>query len=232
MRIIMAVLDGGSNPEYNKMRDIWMNYTNTIKYTNHNTIELVFLRASPLVNECIYDASTQTLWTPGEETVMPGILNKTKEAIQYYMCQGHFDYFYRTNLSSLFDYDVMIKYLQENPMDYGGKLENAFDEWEFASGAGFVLSYHGCQVFLEHFSEMDAEHDLLDDVAIGKIMQKYVAMTYIPRITFSYTEDPDVLDILTNDYRDIFHYRCHSDDEHKKTIEYMEKIVKKIRKPL
>lgn len=216
----MAVLDGGSNPEYNKMREIWLQ-------TITNNVQIVFLRASPLIVETTYDPATKTLWTPGEESVMPGILEKTYQAIKYYT-QSNFDYFIRTNLSSLFDYKVMINWLRENPLDYGGKLENAFDEWEFASGAGIYLSQKGCQVFLEHYEEMAQEYDLLDDVAIGKVMQKYIPMTYVPRITFSYSEDPDILDLLTNDYREIFHYRCHSDDQHLKTVEYMKLISKKI----
>ncbi len=218
----MAVLDGGSNPEYNKMRDIWIkhkpNVTNAI-------IDVVFIRASPIISSSIYDETTQTLWTPGEESVMPGILHKTYEAIKYFK---KFDYFYRTNLSSLFDYKAMVQWIQSNPLDYGGKLENAFDEWEFASGAGIVMSYKACQIFLDHYDEMASEYDLMDDVAIGKVMQKYVQMTDIPRITLSYVEDSDILDILTNDYREIFHYRCHSDDQHTKTVEYMEKIYNKI----
>jgi hypothetical protein len=75
---------------------------------------------------------------------------------------------------------------------------------------------------------MEREHDLFDDVATGKIMQKYVKMTYIPRITFSYTEDPEILDLLENDYREIYHYRCHSDENHYKTLHYMMKIYNKI----
>ncbi len=221
MRIIMAVLDGGSNPEYNKMRDIW------IKHKPLPNIDVVFLRATPLVNNCIYDASTQTLWTPGEESVLPGILHKTKEAIAYFM-HSEFDYFYRTNLSSLFDYHVMIKWLQNNPVDYGGCMENAFDEWEFASGAGILLSRKGCEILLEHYESMALEHDLLDDVVIGKVMQKYVKPIHIPRVTFSYTEDPEILELLTNDYREIYHYRCHSDENHAKTVEYMENIYNKI----
>ena len=69
---------------------------------------------------------------------------------------------------------------------------------------------------------------LIPIVILNKIMQKYVPMTYIPRVTFSYTEDPDILDLLENDYREIYHYRCHSDENHTKTIYYMEKIYKKI----
>ena len=223
MRILFLVLDGGSNPEYNKMRDIWLKYMQIVN------AEVVFLRASPLVTECIYDDATKTLWTPGEESVMPGILHKTHEAIKYFINKCEiFDYIIRTNLSSLFDYKVMVQWLHQNPLDYGGKLENAFDEWEFASGAGIYLSRKGCQIFIEHFDEMAQEYDLLDDVAIGKVMQKHVPMTYVPRITFSYSEDPEILDLLTNDYRDIFHYRCHSDDQHLKTVEYMELIYKKI----
>ncbi len=222
MRIIMAVLDGGSNPEYNKMRDIWS------RLNLPDNIEIVFLRASPLIVETTYDPATKTLWTPGEESIMPGILEKTHQAIKYYTTTSTFDYFIRTNLSSLFDYKVMVQWLHQNPLDYGGKLENAFDEWEFASGAGIYLSRKGCQVFVEHFKEMEQEYDLLDDVVIGKVMQKYVPMTYVPRITFSYSEDPEILDLLTNDYKEIFHYRCHSDDQHLKTVEYMKLICKKL----
>lgn len=223
MRIIFAVIDGGSNPEYNKMRDIWLNYKHEVG------TEVIFLRSSPLIVKTIYDTNTSTLWAPGEESLMPGVLHKTHEAIKYLTSEfGVFDYFVRTNLSSLFDYNVMVKWLRQNPLDYGGKLENAFDEWEFASGSGIYLSWKGCETFLEHFPEMAQEYDLPEDVVIGKVMQKYVSMTYVPRITFSYCEDPEILELLTNDYREIFHYRCHSDEQHVKTVEYMELIYKKI----
>lgn len=222
MRIIFAVIDGGSNPEYNKMRDIWL------KYKQDVGVEVIFLRASPLIVKTTYDNNTSTLWAPGEESLMPGVLHKTHEAIKYIMNKGVFDYFVRTNLSSLFDYNIMVKWLRQNPMDYGGKLENAFDEWMFASGSGMILSWKGCHIFLEHYPEMAQEYDMPDDVVIGKVMQKYVSVTDVPRITFSYCEDPEILDLLTNDYREIFHYRCHSDEQHIKTVEYMELIYKKI----
>ena len=230
MKIIMTVLDGGSNPIYDSMRHYWDLY----RKTREPTVFVYFLKFSLDKTLFIEDPkyymeeSTSTLYQYGEETVIPGILDKTQGAIEYFCKNTDFEYFYRTNMSSMFDFDTMIDYLENNPMDYGGKMENAFDEYEFASGSGYVLSRHACSLFLDHYGEMEREHDLFDDVATGKIMQKYVKMTYIPRITFSYTEDPEILDLLENDYREIYHYRCHSDENHYKTLHYMMKIYNKI----
>lgn len=132
------------------------------------------------------DTATATLYQPGEESLIPGVLEKTKGAIEYFCKTMEFDYLYRTNLSSVFDMDKMLEYLENNPVDYAGKLENAFDEYEFVSGSGYVLSRRACGVFLDHYEEIACQHDLFDDVATGKIMQKYVKMSYIPRVTFSY----------------------------------------------
>ena len=226
----MAVLDGGGKSQiYNEMRKYWDLY----RKTREPKVFVYFLKSSndktmfQTNQEYFLDEETSTLYNYGEETYF-GILEKTRSAIEYFCKTEEFDYFYRTNISSMFDFDTMIEYLENNPIEYGGKLENAFDEYEFPSGCGYVLSRKSCNIFLEHFEEITNEYDLLEDVASGKIMQKYVKMSYIPRITFSYTEDPDILDILDNDYKEIYHYRCHSDENHYKTIYYMEKIYKKI----
>jgi len=224
MRVIMCVLDGGSSPTYLEMRKVW----NLYRETREPNVSVYFLRFTTDVCETYLDTTTATLYQHGEESLIPGVLEKTKGAIEYFCKNTEFDYFYRTNLSSVFDMDTMLEYLENNPVDYAGKLENAFDEYEFASGSGYVLSRRACDVFLEHYEEMSCQHDLFDDVATGKIMQQYVKMSYIPRVTFSYTEDPEILDLLENDYKEIYHYRCHSDEHHQKTLFYMMKIYNKI----
>lgn len=232
MKVIMCVLDGGSNPVYAEMRKVWDLY----RKTREPNVFVYFLRFSndetKFANGSLYylDETTATLYKYGEESLIPGVLEKTKGAIEYFCNTApDFDYFYRTNLSSVFDFEEMLKYLENNPVDYGGMFENAFDEWVFPSGSGYVLSRRACDIFLTHYDEMIREHDLFDDVVTGKVMQKYVKMSYIPRITFSYIEDPEILDLLDNDYREIYHYRCHSDELHQKTLYYMMKIYHKIK---
>ena len=226
IKVIMAVLDGGSNPLYDEMRKIW----NLYRKCREPRVYVYFLKYSNDVlpnNQKYYvDESTATLYQYGKETVIPGILEKTRGAIEYFCETTDFDYFYRTNLSSVFDFDTMLEYLKNNYTEYGGKLENAFDQYEFASGSGYVLSRSACDIFLNRFSEMLSDPTLFDDVAVGKIMQKYVKMTYIPRVTF--THNPDALDILENDFREIYHYRCLSDGQHTNTVFYMQKIFSKI----
>jgi hypothetical protein len=229
-KVIMAVLDGGSNPIYDEMRAIW----NLYRKCREPNVYVYFLKYSndKLPNDQKYYMveSTATLYQYGEESVIPGILEKTRGAIEYFCETTDFDYFYRTNMSSLFDFDTMLEYLENNPTDYGGKLENAFYQYEFASGSGYVLSRSACDIFLNQFDQMLSDPTLFDDVAVGKIMQKYVKMTYIPRVNFSQTDDQDVLDILENDFREIYHYRCHSDGQHTKTVFYMQKMFNKIYK--
>ena len=229
-KVIMTVLDGGSNPIYDQMREIW----NLYRKCSEPNVYVYFLKYSednslfPNNQKYYMDEQTATLYQYGVETVIPGILEKTRGAIEYFCETTDFDYFYRTNLSSVFDFDTMLEYLENNPTEYGGRLENAFDQYQFASGSGYVLSRSSCNIFLNHFDEMLSDTTLFDDVAVGKIMQKYVNMTFIPRVNFAYTDDPDILNILENDFKEIYHYRCLSDGEHTKTVFYMQKIYKKI----
>ena len=231
LKVIMTVLDGGSNSIYDQMREIW----NLYRKCREPNVYVYFLKYSdnaslfPDNQKYYMDEPNATLYQYGVETVIPGILEKTRGAIEYFCETTEFDYFYRTNLSSVFDFDTMLEYLENNPTEYGGRLENAFDQYQFASGSGYVLSRSSCDIFLNHFDEMLSDTTLFDDVAVGKIMQKYVNMTFIPRVNFAYTDDPDILNILENDFKGIYHYRCLSDSEHTKTIFYMQKIYTKIR---
>jgi hypothetical protein len=62
----------------------------------------------PLSDTVEFDQDAMTIYVKGEETYIPGILNKTIEAIRAIGLD--YDFVWRTNLSSVLDFDGLIRY--------------------------------------------------------------------------------------------------------------------------
>jgi hypothetical protein len=82
-----------------------------------------------------------------------------------------FDYIFRTNSSSYVDKKLLIEFIKTKPKlkYYSGFLGN-YNGVDFASGSGYFLSKDLVKIVLEQKNFW--EHDVLDDVAIAKILFK------------------------------------------------------------
>jgi len=135
----------------------------------------------PLSDTVEFDRDAMTIYIKGEETYIPGILNKTIEAIRAIGLD--YDFVWRTNLSSVLDFDGLIRYcngvveqrevskhsvsshrvLHHREVLYAGyigwtenlELEADVDSYiRFASGAGFLLSREAVQYLLDKESSL------------------------------------------------------------------------------
>ena len=194
----------------------------------------------PLSDTVEFDREAMTIYVKGEETYIPGILNKTIEAIRAIGLD--YDFVWRTNLSSVLDFDGLIRYcngvLRSHDVLYESNkkvlyagyiglapIEAVFDSHiRFASGSGFLLSREAVQYLLDNAeSSLSAtsllRRDLIDDVAIGALLEPQFGIVHLDRCRMK-TGDENIARMVE---LGIFHFRCET-YQHERTVEFMNKV--------
>ena len=187
----------------------------------------------PLSDTVEFDREAMTIYVKGEETYIPGILNKTIEAIRAIGLD--YDFVWRTNLSSVLDFDGLIRYCNgvlrsHDVLDGSNKkvlyagyiglapIEAEFDSHiRFASGSGFLLSREAVQYLLDNISLL--RRDLIDDVAIGALLEPQFGIVHLDRCRMK-TGDENIARMVE---LGIFHFRCET-YQHERTVEFMNKV--------
>ena len=168
------------------------------------------------------DIQNQTLYVKGDECLIPGILHKTVEALSFFLSTyPSIEYVWRTNLSSVVDVDRLEKYLDTIPSTqfYGGYVGKAVNEnIFFASGAGFLMSRDVAEYLVANKASL--RYDLIDDVAIGALLEPRFGIVPIDRCWVQ-TGEEDI------ESEKVFHYRCES-YMHARTIEFMQYVSDRI----
>lgn len=218
-KIIILIISSNNIEYYKDMRKIWKKYMN-----KHPNITSFFIENDNSIDKSvILDKEKNTIYCKGEESYIPGILNKTLKSIEYCIKKYDIDYIYRTNLSSVIDLKKLYSYIQNNDIDYAGH-----DYLKFISGSGIILSKKACKILLEDKSLIN--NDGPDDYAIGIKMSNEVEKKHIEFYGVSGLDDK----IINNDDEfkkinpNIFQYRCRFANEHDNTPQVMEKIYNKI----
>ena len=127
-------------------------------------------------------------------------------------------FIWRTNLSSVLDFAGLQRYLGtiRSTGFYGGYVgktvgENIF----FASGAGFLMSRDVAEYLVLNKDLL--RWDLIDDVAIGALLEPRYGIVPIERCWIQSGEE-----VVGSD---VFHYRCES-YMHLRTVEFMRYVVR------
>ena len=179
------------------------------------------------------DVANKTLYVRGDECLIPGILHKTVEALSFFLRELRslraplclrpdgcmippYDYIWRTNLSSVLDFEGLERFLsslnQPNGLyaGYIGKALNNGSPTFFASGAGFLMS-HDVAMYLVENKEF-LRWDLIDDVAIGALLEPRFGLMHLERC---WVQSEHIVA-----EKDVFHFRCES-YQHLRTVEFM-----------
>lgn len=128
-----------------------------------------------------------------EESIIPGILEKTLAALEWTLANISFKHVVRTNLSSVFDVRKMLEIshgLPDEKSYVGVKLP--IGSKYFVSGAGMWLTKDLCQLLVS--SSKQFRNDLNDDVAIG------ILLSDVPNV--NHQELLKRVDVCTNQLRD------------------------------
>jgi hypothetical protein len=191
------------------------------------------LGSAPLIHsqqslrDCLeLDNENKILYVKGDESLIPGILHKTVEALSYFLTTDpSIEFVWRTNLSSVLDFVGLQEYLNTIPSTdfYGGYVGKAQDIF-FASGAGFLMSRDVAEYLVANKASL--RYDLIDDVAIGALLEPKFGIVPIDRCWVQ-TGEEDIEALL---HQCVFHFRCES-YQHLRTVEFMRyvsgKIIKK-----
>jgi len=196
----------------------------------------------PLSDTVEFDRDAMTIYVKGEETFIPGILNKTVEAIRAIGLE--YDFVWRTNLSSVLDFDGLLRYcrgqnhlptvasLKVGPSS--GRSKKVFyagytgladvttnkdidSNIRFASGSGFLLSREAVQYLIEN--ETLLRRDLIDDVAIGALLEPRFGIVHLDRCRIK-TGEENVVSVVSCG---VFHFRCETYC-HERTVEFMNMV--------
>jgi hypothetical protein len=162
------------------------------------------------------DVLNKTLFIRGDECLIPGILHKTVEALSYFL-SFDYNFIWRTNLSSVLDFAGLQRYLGtiRSTGFYGGYVGKTVSGIWFASGAGFLMSRDVAEYLV--LNKDSLRWDLIDDVAIGALLEPRYGIVPIERCWIQSGEETVG--------SDVFHYRCES-YMHLRTVEFMRYVVR------
>ena len=258
MRVLVLVIASFDKPVYYDMLNVWKE-----RCVNDDCpfeTDVWFVRSKPdsewigdIINDILdpelkdryeLDILNKTIFVRGDECLIPGILNKTVEAISYFLGElerslrpitlqnenttkliPHYDFIWRTNLSSVLDFRGLHSYISGLKSSdksslgfYGGYIGKA-SSYFFASGAGFLMSRDVASYLVTNKHLL--RWDLIDDVAIGALLEPRFGLVPIDRcwVDENFSGCPDV-----------FHFRCES-YLHLRTVEFMNAVIQKEKEP-
>lgn len=218
------------NKEYDMMYSITREFYK--KYSNVTTIYYLF---SPTITDD-YMLVGDILYIKGNESYVPGILDKTVKAFKYAsLYYSDYDFIIRTNISTIVNFDILSNKLN-NTITYGasnilhinkgyrdpagGIVNDKYAGTSYASGTGIIFSKDFFNDFMKVIDNID--YGVIDDVAIG-----FLIHTYFPNIKITNFQDyiTYVEEVTNLDYDKIIFYRNRSSTDRSKDVINMKKIV-------
>jgi hypothetical protein len=207
---LMLIITSDEQPVYLELQDLWRSYMHNYK----QEIDVYFLKSNPNLDEdCVIKGDT--VWTRTEESLKPGILNKTILAFEYFR-KNHtleYDFIIRTNLSSMYVMPKLFDYLNTLPHSHvyaGSRMSHSGDwstyGWNQAGGCGIIFSPDIVDFLLIHKNALFNNGRWNDDHEIGTLLiDNNIKYLYHPRCNFySMNEFNTLKNSLPHN---IFHYR-------------------------
>ena len=152
---------------------------------------------------------------------------KTLLAFKFVLENYNFDYLFRTNTSSYVDTDLLIDTLSNFPKRnvYGGVIGKAFNDKEFASGAGILLSRDLVERICANADNW--KHGLVDDVALADLIFGFndPNINLIPLGRLDVPNIQHAKSLPVQEIRRHFHFRCKTNSP-EETIEIMRYLFK------
>lgn len=180
-KIVILILNSPGYESYNTVME---------KYLKNFEFEFYFYQFSDLYNEIT--TIGHYIYIPGEETMVPGILDKT---IQVFKMFSEYDYIVRLNATSILNFTKVEfigdywGYLNSGSLDVNEEFGITVDflekvgNLEFISGKCICLSKLAVNILLK--SEIDMT--IMDDIAISLAMRPHFSINH----TNSFSKDLD-----------------------------------------
>ena len=226
--IVMLVIASRGN-RYDKLRNnYWSKLINYIKTNNINNIKIFLIFGNNVKTSDLNLNEEDKLILNTPENYIPGILDKTINAFTVINNSYNYKHIIRTNLSSFFILDNVIKRsnaLEDTNVYSGVNGVCGKTNIPFISGASMWLSRDNVQYIIDNQSSLDKK--LIDDVAIGKLLinhKKGILKRY--DIVNSDIEIQDKITLLNNIINNNhYHIRVKSNRNDDIDINYMNKFT-------
>lgn len=220
---IMHLVLFSHGEEYDEMYNITKQYYQ--QFHNVTTIYYTFSES----NRDAYQMDG-ILYLPGEETYIPGILDKTIKAFEFVKDKS-FDYLIRSNVSTIINFNNLSSIITQYPITVGGGMVYKHT-WGGKNHERYNTIYpHGTSMILskpmlmELLDEKDQiNYNIIDDLEIGHVLEReYPSLPFYSfQHYFAYVDEKTNMDQL--DYKNIIFYRNKSEDR-KQDIQNMKEIV-------
>jgi hypothetical protein len=143
---------------------------------------------------------------------------KTIMTFDWLLKNKDFDYIFRTNASSYINQKKLIDFIKDKPKEkFCSGIIGNYNGINFISGSGYFLSKDIVELVINNSNIWD--HQVLDDVSLGKILNRFNIKLYSAKRLDIGTIDDQSLDNYINHY----HFRCKCLDRND-DIKIMKKI--------
>lgn len=229
MNILVLIISSNNLPIYEKNKEVWRTYMNS-----HPNIDSFFIEYHSAPN---FKKENNTIYLPGKESY-ENILSKTLLSLDYFINKSNkkYDFVVRTNLSTVWDFENLMKYLETLPKEklYAGPtgpyyhVDNGVFWFHFAGGMSIIMSIDVCALLLlPEKQKIAKEFNNMDDIDIGYTL--HVSGIYLTPFEYFKVDSLDQFYQFesTIQSRNYICYRAKSESENRKEEpECMQKIVK------
>lgn len=214
MKVLILIISSDTDPVYAEHKKVWSSYMNS-----NPQIECYFIqyRDGPQAIE------GNIFWLNGVES-FPAILTKTLDSLDYFLKKDSYDFIIRTNMSSLWNFNALLKHLETLPRE---KVYNGIPMYHypinFVSGCGFIITPDVANIII--YNRVIAEKiKIMDDVDIGGLLQHFGIK--ILNGTRTDITSLKIFSLFKFD-KNIYHYRFRQDDSSNRYLEpqLMNKIL-------
>lgn len=170
-RAVMLVLASDDAPIYKDLKRVFEQYID-----KNPNIKVLFVYGSGVT---FTPKDYDIVYPNVEETPIPGAIVKTIQAMQFIQDSYCYDFLIRTNLSTFWDFDLLLERLNTLPPDrcHTGTLREAQGRYPdgtleklhyFIAGLDLILSPDIVQLLLDNKSSLDFSKP--EDMAIAKLL--------------------------------------------------------------
>lgn len=210
-KTLVLIICSDNLPLYKGLQEIWRSYM----HQDPEHFECYFIRSDPeLFSEFYVDQDV--IWSRSEESVTPGILNKTLLSLEAMLPRlDQFDYVLRTNLSSFFVFPRLLDFLKNAPQErfycgihHGYGVQNHEAGW--VCGAGILMSTDLAKMLVSHKKRLfNLSPDIwsnIDDVAIADLFAEN-GVQIVPSLYREILSLEDWKKMSKRIPKDVFHFR-------------------------
>jgi len=168
---------------YENMKKLLSNYYKKF----NNDVSTYFVKYNNYVKDTYgsnYYIEDDIIYVNGKESFMPGILEKTLVSFKHFN-NFEFDYLIRSNISTIIEFNKLISYLENNPIDYYGSGKLVDLQWSgwngirdskwygtlFASGTSIIFTKNAINDIVANMNLV--RMDIIDDVSLGIFVKEH-----------------------------------------------------------